>query len=351
VSLALESRAYYNFIQALRTPKTKELYHNALMRYIQHYQITVDELLTLPTKAIEEHVIDYLINHKSYMGKHMIIHTLKKFYEMNDVVLNWKKISQYLGEYKKVNKDRAYEHEEIKTLVDRADIRMKTVLLLLASTGIRIGGIPDLKIKHFSGIEAGSKMYKITVYENTNEEYYTFCTEECGAACEEYLKYRERSGEKLGKNSPFLRKQFDMNDLEQTRKESQPIKLNTLNKLLDLHLQRCGLRTVDHVESKRKEIARAHGFRKFFTTQLVNSRINPEIREMLLGHKIGLSSAYYRPTEPEMLAEYERAIDKLTIDPANRLSRELVHEKAKNTETSKILARLAKLEGEIGIKI
>jgi len=306
--------------------------------------MTVDQLLELPHKATEQHVIDYLINHKSYMGKLMIIHTLKKFYEMNDVVLNWKKISQYIGEYKKVNKDRAYDHNEIKILVDRADVRMKAVLLLLASTGIRIGAIPELKIKHFVG-------NKITVYENTKEEYYTFCTPETENVVGEYLDYRRRSGEKLSPDSPLFRKQFDMNDLEQTRKESQPIKLNTLNKLLDLHLQRCGLRTVDHVETKRKEVARAHGFRKFFTTQLVNSKLNPEIREMLLGHKIGLSSAYYRPTEAEMLQEYEKAIDFLTIDPSQRLKRQLVHEKEKNTETSKILARLAKLEGEIGIKI
>jgi integrase len=52
-----------------------------------------------------------------------------------------------------------------------------------------------------------------------------------------------------------------------------------------------------------------HGFRKFFTTQLINSKVNPEIREMLLGHKIGFASCYYRPSVEEMLAEYEKAID------------------------------------------
>jgi hypothetical protein len=66
-----------------------------------------------------------------------------------------------------------------------------------------------------------------------------------------------------------------------------------------------------------------HGFRKFFTTQLINSNLNPEIREMLLGHKIGLASAYYRPTEEEMHEEYSKAIDNLTIDPANRLQRKI----------------------------
>jgi len=36
------------------------------------------------------------------MGKRMIINALKKFYEMNDVILNWKKISQYMGEYQSI---------------------------------------------------------------------------------------------------------------------------------------------------------------------------------------------------------------------------------------------------------
>jgi integrase len=67
----------------------------------------------------------------------------------------------------------------------------------------------------------------------------------------------------------------------------------------------------------------AHGFRKFFTTQLISSKVNPEIREMLLGHKIGLASAYYRHTVEEMYKKYSKAIDNLTIDPANRLQRKI----------------------------
>lgn len=48
--------------------------------------------------------------------------------------------------------------------------------------------------------------------------------------------------------------------------------------------KRCGVRT------EQKNVPLAHGFRKFFTTQMINSKVNPEIREMLLGHKIGLAS-------------------------------------------------------------
>jgi integrase len=339
-----ESRAYYNFIQAIHSEKTKKHYNRSLRKYMEHYKISIDDLLSIPVKTIEEHIIDYLVEHKSYMGKRMTINALKKFYDMNDLVLNWKKISQYIGEYQRVAKDRAYTHEEIKTLVDSADVRMKVILLLMASSGMRIGAIPDLKLKHLSG-----NNNKITVYENTNEEYYTFCTPECSMIIQQYLDYRARSGEKLTPDAPLIRKQFDINDLEQVRKQSEPIALNTLNVLLDHHLQRCGLRTVNHVESNnnRKEVSRAHGFRKFFTTQLVNSRINPEIREMLLGHKIGLASAYYRPTEEEMLSEYEKGIDNLTIDPANRLRKKVEKLEVEKSQFDRLAAQIAALENKI----
>ena len=66
-----------------------------------------------------------------------------------------------------------------------------------------------------------------------------------------------------------------------------------------------------------------HGFRKFWTTQAVKSKMNPEAREMLLGHKIGLMSAYYRPSEDEMLDSYLIAVDNLTINEENRLRRKV----------------------------
>ncbi|HJU79668.1 MAG TPA: hypothetical protein VJ599_08920 [Nitrososphaeraceae archaeon] len=57
--------------------------------------------------------------------------------------------------------------------------------------------------------------------------------------------------------------------------------------------------------------------------QFVDSKLNPEIREMLLGHKIGLASAYYKPTVQEMLNEYEKAINSLTINEENRLRKRI----------------------------
>ena len=129
-----------------------------------------------------------------------------------------------------------------------------------------------------------------------------------------YLDMRSRYGEKLDKNSFLIREQFDIKDQFQILKPRQLTIGMVKYKINDL-LKRLGIRT--------KEVAITHGFRKFFTTQLINSKVNPEIREMLLGHKIGLAGAYYRPTEQEMYEEYQKAEDNIIIDPANRLQRKL----------------------------
>ena len=82
---------------------------------------------------------------------------------------------------------------------------------------------------------------------------------------------------------------------------------------------------IDHVNPrKRKEIMMAHGFRKFFKTQLVKARVDPELRELLLGHsKRKLDHVYTRLTADEVQQEYEKAIDLLTINSENRLKRKV----------------------------
>ena len=79
-------------------------------------------------------------------------------------------------------------------------------------------------------------------------------------------------------------------------------------------------------------------------TQAVKSKMNPEIREMLLGHKIGLASAYYRPTEEVMYQEYEKAIDNFTIDPSNRLQRKLDTVQQENSQVVKLALEIEKIK-------
>ena len=45
--------------------------------------------------------------------------------------------------------------------------------------------------------------------------------------------------------------------------------------------------------------------------------------EILMGHSTGISDSYYRPTENDLLEDYLKVVDKLTISGESRLRTEL----------------------------
>jgi integrase len=62
---------------------------------------------------------------------------VKSFYAINDITLNVKKLAKFMPENRRMRADRAYTHEEISKILEIADERMRVIILLLASTGIR----------------------------------------------------------------------------------------------------------------------------------------------------------------------------------------------------------------------
>ena len=203
---------------------------------------------------------------------------------------------------------------------------MKVIVLLFASCGLRPGAIPSLVLRNLQDLE-DYKLHKITIYEGHEKQYFTLCTPECSKAIHNYLDYRQRSGERLTDNSPLIRQQFDRNDILQV-KNPKPLKLRGINQLLDILLYKSGLhelvhRTEGHSRDKRKETARANGFRKFVITQMAESDVDFEIRESLVGHSLGLSAHYLRHSEQKVISEWLKCVDSLTINEENRLKRKV----------------------------
>ena len=181
---------------------------------------------------------------------------------------------------------------------------------------MRIGVIPGLRLRNLEKIESEYDTNKITVYEAFNEEYTTFCAPECTRAIDEYLKMRQQYGEKLTQDSFLIREQFDVRDPFAMSKCRQ-LKSNTLTKkLIDL-AERSMIREKEvlvegsnrrHAEM-RKDVPIAHGFRKFFTTQLVEADLKTELRWLLEGHNLrGNDSHYIRVSEKRLQEEYEKAL-------------------------------------------
>jgi integrase len=333
---------------------TRRVYTTCLKKYFE-FPGSSKFINMTDTRKIEDHITDFITSMKkegkSFRAIYNYVSAICKYYRMKRVSLDTKHIREYLPEFKKSKKDRPYEYEEIRRLLDIADERMRTVILLLASTGMRIGAIPGLRLRNIEKVEidAATSIYKIMVYEGFKEEYITFTTPECTVAIDSYLKMRERYGEKLNTNSFVIREQFDVRDPFAISK-CKEVKANTLTgKLIDLAV-RAGIRQKELLEGKphgtiRNDVPIAHGFRKFFTSQLVKSDLKSELRWLLEGHNLKANDpAYVRTQEEDLLEQYQKGIDNLTIDPDNRLKRTVETLKIEKSRIDGLEAKIQKLE-------
>jgi integrase len=297
----------------------------------------ISGLLKGNPNQLESDLIAYLVSIKSQVShslRSIRLASIKKFMVMNDITLNWQKISCYLGEKKRVVNDdgQCCSTQQIQQILTQCDERMRCVVLLLASTGMRVGAVPLLKLKNFTKIEEYN-FYKIVVYEGSEEQYFTLCTPVCTAAIESYLAYRERSGERLEKDAPLIREQYDSKDLLAIKHPKHLVPYTIRNKVDDV-VVRSGIQQTEKLTESttnersriRKNIPMCHGFRKFAITKMAEAGMDYEIRERLVGHTIGMAQRYIRFGEQKYIQEYSKAVNLLTINDENRLRIQLKEE-------------------------
>ena len=314
------------FMYSVRSEQTKKNYMVRLKYFFENVNLTVNELLSLPLEKIQDILIDYIIKLRDRKLSHNYLKArlspVITFLEINDIFINKKKIARFYGEQKKTVKDYAYNHEDIQKMLSMASLRQKVIILIYSSSGIRKSAILDLKLKHLEKVEK-LVLYKLTVYENTKDEYYTFCSPECTKTIDQYIEYRKQAGETITKESFLIRNNFDFDNKIQV-KNPQPINYSSLVVQFRKLLINCGLRVSGAEQFKRHEKALFHAFRKYFATTLANCDVNQLIKELLMGHSIGLDNSYFRPNEEKMLLEYMKAVNDLTINEEFRLKEELM---------------------------
>jgi vacuolar-type H+-ATPase subunit I/STV1 len=93
-----------------------------------------------------------------------------------------------------------------------------------------------------------------------------------------------------------------------------------------------------------------HGFSKFFKTQAERVMKSPNV-EILMGHDIGISKSYYKPSEQELLEDYVKAIDLLTIDnDKSKLEKQVKELKEKSKDNDYLIkAKLQQKDEQIKI--
>jgi integrase len=190
--VALVGRAFQNYINSV-SEESRHQYSYILKKYMTFHGLTdADEFLKQDPKTIEQQIIDYIISQEglSRATKSLRLAAIVTFHSINDVTLNRKRLGKFLGPRQKRVIDRPYTLEEIEKMLKVSDERMRSVVLILTSTGMRIGGLAGLKISSLERIEEFG-LYRLTVYQGSSEEYICFTTPECASAIDFYLGQRE----------------------------------------------------------------------------------------------------------------------------------------------------------------
>jgi hypothetical protein len=227
----------------------------------------------------------------------------------------------------------------------------------MVSSGIRLGSWDFLQWKHINPIlnENGEVIAaKLSVYVGDIEEYYSFTTAESYNSLRNWMDFRASYGEKITGESWVMRDLWQTTNMNYGARwglATNPKKLKSsgIKRLLERALWEQGIRQPLTAGVKRHEWKGAHGFRKVYKSR-AEQIMKPINVEITMGHDIGVSASYYKPTEHEVLEDYLKAVPLLTINGDNIVLQKQVEELKEKSKDSEYTIRATLYEKDKEIK-
>lgn len=369
--IGLDASAYTRFEYGIKSDATKQKYVKRLELFLDFYSIegsSVKEKSENFLKVIKhgkntQKLTDLIMRYMSYhlnrvQKKEISTSTVRNYYkpiklfcEMNNIVLNWKIISKGIPSAPESSNDRIPTLDEIIELIKYPDRRIKPIVLTMMSSGIRVGAWEWLKWKHIIPIYGEEKRViaaKIIVYDGEPEQYFSFITPEAYFSLKDWMDFREKQGETITRESWLMRDIWNTGRIISNIKElnlkgtsgliSIPKKAdsNAIRQIFTRAWKVQNIREVDY--QRRHEFKSTHCFRKYFETNALNSMKLLNVK-LLMGHDTGLEKSYYKPTEKDLLQDYLRAIEFLSINGnETKLSKEIEQLKGKSKENEYLIS-------------
>mgnify|MGYP000022804287 CR=1 FL=1 len=323
-------RSLLLFRKSVKSDATFKVYKQYLDHFMKWsgYPKEKYDMLSMEDKdKVQKTIEDYIMAETSDPTKSpnsggVRVFALKAFFEINDFELKWKKILRLLPKKVKRTGKLAYTTRDIQEMLSVAkNIRTRALILFLSSTGVRVGAIIELKMKHLKDMPLGCKAF--CIYEGSIEEYWTFCTPECSEELEKYHAKRQLEGEIFTPETPvFLSQNHNGTEL-------LPMGQFAVYTTIRRTLVQAGRRNPKDTTYQRYDKMTLHAFRKRFLTILKNApNIKMATAERLVGHltykdeenrAVMTDSSYYVPILEELFDQYKLAIQNLTIDDMSRV--------------------------------
>ena len=165
------------------------------------------------------------------------------------------------------------------------------------------------------------------------------------------MDYRRSSGESITDSSWVMRNLWDTRVAQGRGLVTKPKKLTSLGikRLMERAIWAQGLRKKLEPGKKRHPYQASHSLRKWFKTRCEIAGMKPINIEKLMNHSTGISDSYYRATEQELLEDYLKAVDMLSVnDDKFGLQKQVAELTEKSKEENYIIrGKLSEKEQEI----
>ncbi len=309
--------------QALGSKVTHKNYKWQLDRFMAWNKITdYDDLLKADDKSIQRNLEDYLMHIKDRNSPNYIpsiMAPVELFYLMNEKNLNTKRLHKMFPTKTKKAGYGSYTREHIQSMLENTNKRRtKALILFLASSGCRVGVIPELKLKHITDIE---NCKQILCYAESKEEYTTFMTPEASKVFDDYLEERQQDREKLKPESPAFRRTYVLGSFPAETMETGTVRSAITTTSKDVSRIKTG---------NRYNIPSLHGLRKYFNVALKSRHnCNLSLCEKMMGHSVSipLDNHYGTFSNEAIFEEYRKSIPELSISKEWKLKEDLTRNK------------------------
>jgi hypothetical protein len=338
----LARNAYQTFLDALNNPNTRTNYTYFFAQFREALQLSesCNELLEMDGRELEDRIVRYIQQMtrrgQSSAAIKITLTAIRKFFVENreESRLNWSWLKSRIPRGNGTVKDRDYRKVELVRMWEHSDIRKKAIMALLMA-GLRKGGIPDLRVGSLTKIteyrdkdgeqhQLEHHIYKVNIYEGSDEEYYSFVTPAGAKAIDRYLEARATAGETITAKSYLIRDVFD--SVKKNAAEPKPVTLDALDMLFMRLTRSAGIRPKEKAGKRqdRHDIMLFHGIRKYVNHALVNAGCDVIAKELLIGHSPpGLEGSYLRLTENELLIQFLKAVPMLSLSQEHELKQQV----------------------------
>ncbi|NND87596.1 MAG: site-specific integrase [Nitrosopumilus sp.] len=316
------------FYESLKTEATKKAYKLWLEQFFEYAHEDYDSIIKLEPNKIKQTIKDYVIHKKESTRRigvpspnsyNAIMTPIQSFLEMNEIEFSWKTIKNLYPQKIPTSNQLPYTDEDIIEILGATTSRRnKAFIHFLASTGVRVGATPEIRIEDVKGIEDGAV---VSIYRDTTEEYRTCLTPEAYASLKKYLEQRiDRNPDSV----LFTRK----NNLTPLTSASAQDIVRNVRKQAKL--------SMDNGRKTRRGKSQNHAFRKRFEITLASCDLQQRFIDYMQGHFSGNSKAYFNGVSDEQLyAQFKRAIPSLTLDKSEKIESEKNEEIRIINETNK----------------